>query len=89
MDKKDGKARCFSVFQRILADVFLLEGCANGICAGICVAGAYVDFFCGAGIGAVMVDAVGDVAGNTVVGVAGFAGLFLRIVHVHFENPFE
>ena len=59
---------------------FLLEGCADGVRAGGCIAGADVDLFCRAGAGAVMVCAVGYVAGNAVVFFTGFAGLFRRIV---------
>ena len=67
---------------------FLLEGCADGIRTGGCVAGADVDLFCCAGAGAVMVCAVGYVAGNAVVFFAGFAGLFRRIV-VHDLVSFQ
>ena len=67
---------------------FLLEGCADGIRTGGCVAGADVDLFCRAGAGAVMVCAVGYVAGNAVVFFAGFAGLFRRIV-VHDLVSFQ
>ena len=67
---------------------FLLEGCADGIRTGGCVAGADVDLFCRAGAGAVMVCAVGYVAGNAVVFFAGFAGSFGRIV-VHGSLSFQ
>ena len=66
----------------------LLEGCAHCVCAGCCVAGAYVDFFSRAGAGAIMVCAVGDIAGNTVVFFAGSAGFFRRIV-VHDLLSFQ
>ena len=64
--------------------VFLLEGCADGVCAGGCIAGTDVDLFRCAGAGAVMICAVGYVAGNAVVFFTGFAGFFRRIVvHDH------
>ena len=66
----------------------MLEGCANGIRAGGCVAGADVDFFGGTGAGAVMVNAIGYVAGNPVVFFAGFAGSFGRIV-IHRGSSFQ
>ena len=64
-------------------DVLLLKGSADGICAGVCIAGTDVDFFGGTGAGTVVIYAVGYIAGNTDVLMAGFAGLFRRIV-VHF-----
>lgn len=66
---------------------FLLEGCTNGFCAGGCVAGTYVDFFCGAGVCAVVIYAVGYVTAYAVITSAGFAGLFRRF-HVHIRIPF-
>ena len=68
--------------------VFLLEGCADGVCAGGCIAGADVDFFSGAGACAVVISAVGHVAGNAVVFFAGFTGFFRRIV-VHDLFSFQ
>ena len=68
--------------------VFLLEGCANGIRAGGGVAGADVDLFGGAGACAVMVYAIGYVAGNTVVFFAGFTGSFRGIV-IHRGSSFQ
>ncbi len=67
---------------------FLLEGCANGICAGGCVAGADIDLFGCAGACAVVIDAVGYVARNTVVFFAGFTGSFGGIV-VHRSLSFQ
>ena len=66
----------------------MLEGCADGVCAGGCVAGADVDFFSCAGAGAVVVRAVGYVTGNAVIFFAGFAGFFRRIV-VHGCSSFQ
>ena len=67
---------------------FLLKGCANGICAGGCVAGTDVDLFGGTGAGAVVIYAIGYVTGNTVVFFAGLAGFFRRIV-VHDGSSFQ
>ena len=66
----------------------MLEGCANGIRAGGCIAGADVDLFGSAGACAVMIDAVGYIAGNTVVFFAGFTGSFGGIV-VHRSLSFQ
>ena len=66
---------------------FLLEGCADRIRAGRRIAGTHVDLFCRAGAGAIVIYAVGHVAGNTLVFSAGFAGLFRRIV-VHDRLSF-
>ena len=66
----------------------MLEGCANGIRAGGGVAGADVDLFGCAGACAVVINAVGYVAGNTVVFFAGLAGFFRRIV-VHDGSSFQ
>lgn len=70
-------------------DIFLLKGSADGVCAGVCVAGADVDFFSGAGIGAVMIDAVGYVTGNAIVCVACLTGLFIGIGVHHSKIPFR
>lgn len=73
--------KTFSRRRRLVGSaVFLLEGCADGICAGGRIAGTDVDLFGGAGAGAVVVYAVGHVAGNAGVLVAGLTGLFRRIV---------
>ena len=48
-----------------LSDVSLLEGRADRIRAGGRVAGADCDLFCGAVAVTVMVNAVADIAGNT------------------------
>jgi hypothetical protein len=66
----------------------LLEGCTNGICAGGCVAGADIDLFGCAGACAVVIDAVGYVAGNTMVFFAGLTGSFGGIV-VHRSLSFQ
>jgi hypothetical protein len=66
----------------------LLEGCADRIRAGGCVAGTDVDLFRGTGVGAVVINAIGDVAGNAVVFLAGFAGFFGRIL-VHDLLSFQ
>jgi hypothetical protein len=58
----------------------LLEGCADGVCAGGCVAGADVDLFSRTGAGAVVIRAVGYIAGNAVIFFAGLAVFFRRIV---------
>ena len=63
----------------------MLEGCADGVCAGGCVAGAYVDFCCCAGVGTIVINAVGYITGNAFVLVAGFAGFFGRIVVHSFK----
>ena len=60
---------------------FLLEGCADGIRAGGCIAGADVDLFSGANACAVVVNAIGDVAGNAGILMTGLTGFFGRIVH--------
>ena len=70
-------------------DVFLLKGSADGICAGVCIAGTDVDLFCGAGVCAVVINAVGYVAGNAAVCVAGLAGLFIGIGVHHSKIPFR
>ena len=67
---------------------FLFERCANGIRTGGCVAGTDVDLFCGAGACAVVVYAIGNVAGNPVVFFTGFAGSFGRIV-IHCGSSFQ
>ena len=77
---------CYAVGQKESVR-FLLEGCTDGVRAGGCVAGADVDFFCRAGAGAVVVRAVGDVAGNAVIFLAGLTGFFRRIV-VHDRSSF-
>ena len=59
---------------------FLLEGCADSICAGGGIAGTDIDFFGCAGACAVMINTVGYITGNTVVFFTGFAGFFRRIV---------
>ena len=61
----------------------LLEGSADGVCAGVCIAGTNIDLFCGAGACAVVVNTVGNIAGNAAVGVAGLTGLFVGIHCVH------
>ncbi len=66
----------------------MLEGGADGIRAGGCVAGTDVNFFGGTGAGTVMVYAVGNVTGNTVVFFAGFTGSFGRIV-IHLGLSFQ
>ena len=66
----------------------MLEGCANGIRAGGGVAGADVDLFGCAGACAVVINAVGYVAGNTVIFFAGFTGSFRGIV-VHRSLSFQ
>ena len=81
--KKDGKANAFPSPHEILAVCLLLEGCTNGVCAGVCIAGTYIDLFCGAGACAVVVNAVGNVAGNAAVGVTGLTGFFVGIHCVH------
>ncbi len=73
-----------------LSVCLLLEGCANGIGIGVCIAGADIDLLCDAGAGAVVVNAVCHIAGNAGVGVAGLAGSFVAIVVVHsLEYPFK
>ena len=67
---------------------FLLEGCADGVCAGGRVAGSDVDLFSRTGAGAVVIRAVGYVAGNAVIFFAGVAGFFRRIV-VHDGSSFQ
>lgn len=57
----------------------LLEGGANGIGGGGGVVGAYVDLFCGAGVAAVVIGAVGDVTADALIGVAGLATRFVGI----------
>ena len=75
----------FRMKQRISV-CFLLEGSADGICAGGSIAGADVDLFSGAGVGAIVVYAVGYVAANAFVASAGFAGLFIGL---HNKNSFR
>lgn len=60
--------------------VFLFESRANGICAGGRIAGTDVDLFGGTGAGAVMINAIGYVTGNTAVLMTGLTGLFRGIV---------
>ena len=67
---------------------FLLEGSADGICAGGSIAGADVDLFSRTGAGAVVIRAVGYIAGNAVIFFAGLAGFFRRIV-VHDGSSFQ
>ena len=66
----------------------MLEGCADGVRAGGCVAGTDVDLFSRTGAGAIVVRTVGYVAGNAVVFFAGLAGFFRRIV-VHGCSSFQ
>ena len=66
----------------------MLEGGANGICARSCIARTDIDFFGSTCAGAVVIYAVGNVAGNTVVFFAGFAGFFRRIV-IHCGSSFQ
>ena len=66
--------------------VLLLEGRADGVCAGGRIAGTDVDLFSGAGAGAVVIYAVGNVANNAVVAFAGV--LFIFAVHHNFKNSF-
>ena len=66
--------------------VFLLEGSADCVCAGCCVAGTYVDGFCGASAFAVVVNAVGNVANNAVIAFAGV--FFVFVIHHIFKTPF-
>ena len=70
-----------------MSDVSLLEGRADSVRAGGCVAGTDCDFFRSTVAVAIMVDAVAYIAGNTldvtlilVTGVAGFK----RIKNTHF-----
>lgn len=58
---------------------FLLERCADCVCAGGRIAGAYVDFFGCASGAAVVVNAVGYVANNSAVATAGV--LFIFMIH--------
>ncbi len=68
----------------------LLEGSANGIGAGICVARAYIDLLSLTGVCTVMVNAIGNITGNTHVLRAGLASLFVTVVCVHgFKYPFN
>lgn len=75
----------FRMKQRI-SGCFLLEGSADGICAGGSVAGADVDLFSGASVGAVVIYAVGYVARNAFIASAGLAGLFIGL---HNKNSFR
>ena len=63
--------------------VLLFESSADCVCAGRCIAGSYVDGFCRAGGAAVVVNAVGYVANNAVVALAGV--LFIFMIH-HFQK---
>ena len=63
--------------------VFLLEGSADCVCAGCCVAGAYVDRFRRAGGSAVVINAVGNVTNDAVIAFAGV--LFIFVIH-HFQK---
>lgn len=65
---------------------FLLEGSADGICAGGSIAGADVDLFSSAGVGAIMIYAVGYITANAFVTSAGLAGLFIGL---HNKNSFR
>lgn len=65
---------------------FLLEGSADGICAGGSIAGTDVDLFSGAGVGAIMIYAVGYITANAFVTSAGLAGLFIGL---HNKNSFR
>lgn len=65
---------------------FLLEGSADGICAGGSIAGADVDLFSGAGVGAIMIYAVGYITANAFVTSAGLAGFFIGL---HNKNSFR
>jgi hypothetical protein len=77
---------CGVFFERKLFGVLLLEGSANSICAGCCVAGTYVDGFCCASGASVVVNAVGNVANNAVVAFAGV--FFVFIIHHFSKTPF-
>lgn len=75
----------FRLKQRI-SGCFLLEGSADGICAGGSVAGADINFFSGASVGTVVIYAVGYVARNAFIAFAGLAGLFIGL---HNKNSFR
>ena len=81
--KKTERRKALPSEESVLSVCFLLKGCADGICAGVCVAGAYVDLFRGAGGGAVVINTVCHIAGNAIVGMAGFTGLFVGVHGVH------
>ena len=55
----------------------LFERCADRVCAGRCIAGAYVDLFCRAGGVAVVVNAVGNVANDAAVAMASVLFIFM------------
>ena len=59
--------------------VLLLEGRADGVCAGGRIAGAYVDLFGCASGAAIVVNAVGNVANDAAVAAAGV--LFIFMIH--------
>ncbi len=66
--------------------VFLLECCADCVCAGCGVAGTYVDGCGCASAFAVVVNAVGNVANNAVIAFAGV--FFVFVIHHIFKTPF-
>ena len=74
---------CGVFFERKLFCGLLLERRADCVCAGRCVAGADIDFFCCASGVAVVVNAIGNVANNAAVAFAGV--LFIFFVH-HFQK---
>ena len=93
MFRKSGALSCFVqrtkntpcgvFFERKLFCVFLLERCADCVCAGCRVAGTYVDGFrCASGV-AVVVNAIGNVANNAAIAFASV--LFIFFVH-HFQK---
>lgn len=71
-------------------DISLLEGGADRIGAGGCIAGTDCDLFCGAVAVAVVVDAVAYIAGDTfdvtLIAVIVIAG-FQRIKKTHVLIP--
>lgn len=78
------------------SDIFLLEGCADGVCAACCIARSDIYLVCLAGAVAVVVNAVCNVARDAAVLFAGLAGGFILAegifsikFHCNITHPFR
>ena len=78
------------------SDVFLPEGCADGVCAACCIARSDVYSVCLARAVAVVINAVCNIAGDAAVLFAGFAGGFILAegifsikFHCNITHPFR
>ena len=79
---------CFRIYVMRLApqnsDIFLLEGCADGVCAACCIARSDVYSVCLARAVAVVINTVCNVARNAAVLLACFASGFICAESIFF-----